>query len=267
VKSLEALTALKARRAARGYLPTVTHSSMTNSRFSPTMTVGEIVAAQPLLSRVFERVGIDFCCGGKATLAAACAKRGLDAATFVTVLDAVPLGDPTTAVDAAAMSLTALADHIERTHHQYVVEELPILVEQAERVAAKHGERDSRLAAVAATVRELTAEMFQHMAKEEQILFPIVRDLEAGGSRPAHCGGTIAHPIQQMEHEHAHAGGALARLRELTDGFTPGPDACNTHRALLAGLARFETDLHLHVHKENNILFPRALALEARLPA
>jgi regulator of cell morphogenesis and NO signaling len=240
---------------------------MTHSRFSPAMTVGEIVAAQPLLSRVFEQVGIDFCCGGKVTLDVACARRGLDATTFVAILDAVPFGAPGNAVDAAAMSLTALADHIERTHHESVKEELPILVEQADRVVLKHGTRDLRLMALAETVRELAEEMFQHMAKEEQVLFPLVRELEANGHRAGQGAGTLARPIQQMEHEHAHAGDALARLRQLTDGFSPAPDACNTHRALLAGLARFEIDLHLHVHKENNVLFPRALALESRLPA
>jgi regulator of cell morphogenesis and NO signaling len=238
---------------------------MTTTSFSPETAVGAIVAANPLLSRVFERVGIDFCCGGKQTLAAACAARGLDATTFVAVLEAVPVGIAENAVDAAAMSLTDLADHIERTHHAYVKEELPFLAEQAERVAAKHGGRDPALSEVAALVRELAAEMLHHMAKEENVLFPLVRDLEEG-HRPSHC-GSIAHPIARMEHEHADAGQVLLRLRELTNGFVPTADACNTHRALLAGLERFESDLHLHVHKENNVLFPRALALEARLSA
>src|SRR4051812_30993479 len=122
---------------------------MTSSLFSPSTTVGEIVASHPLLSRVFERIGIDYCCGGKVTLAAACAQRGLDVDTVAALLDAMPDSGPQNAVDAAAMSLTALADHIERSHHAYVKEELPVLVEQAERVARKHGERDPRLPLVA----------------------------------------------------------------------------------------------------------------------
>jgi regulator of cell morphogenesis and NO signaling len=187
----------------------------------------------------------------------------LDVATFAAVLDAVPVGDPHDAVDAAALSLGALADHIERTHHAYLREALPVLVEQADRVAAKHDVRDGRLGAVATTVRELADEMFQHMAKEEEILFPLIRGLERDGGGAAH-GGSIANPIRQMEQEHDGAGGALARLRELTDGFACPAEACNTHRALLAGLAYLEADLHMHVHKENNVLFPRALALEAR---
>jgi len=240
---------------------------MSTSLFSPSSTLGAIVAAHPLLSRLFERVGLDYCCGGKRTLAQACATKGLDPATFAVVLEAaakLPADGP--AVDAAGMSLTELADHIEATHHAYLREELPALVEKAGRVLEKHGWRDPRLGEVAATMRELAEEMFNHMAKEEQILFPLVRELEQNGSAVSHC-GSIANPIRQMEMEHDGAGAAVARLRELTDGFKPDAEACNTHRAMLAGFARLETDLHEHVHKENNVLFPRAIALEAQAVA
>jgi len=240
---------------------------MTENLFTSQSTVGEIVAAHPLLARIFEGVGIDYCCGGKRSLAAACAARGLDATTLVLTLTAAAQlpRDAGAAVDPAKMSLTELADHIEATHHAYVKSELPALLEKAERVATKHGWRDARLPEVAATVGALHDEMFSHMMKEEQILFPMVREIERGAAdASAHC-GTIANPIRVMEAEHENAGGAIARLRELTDGFTPKPDDCNTHRALLAGLAQFEADLHLHVHKENNVLFPRALAREGQM--
>lgn len=240
---------------------------MSTSLFSPASTLGAIVAAHPLLSRVFERLGLDYCCGGKRTLAQACAAKGIDAATVAVMLEAaaaLPAAIP--AVDAAGMSLVALADHIEATHHAYLRDELPALVEKADRVAQKHGERDPRLAEVAATMRALAYEMFSHMLKEEQILFPLVRALERDGEVGGHC-GTIANPIRQMESEHDGAGAAVARMRYLTDAFTADADACNTHRVLLAGLARLELDLHEHVHKENNILFPRALVLEARMVA
>lgn len=238
---------------------------MIPSSLSPNSTVGEIVAAQPLLARVFERVGIDYCCGGKKTLAAACAAKGLDAASVAAMLDAAAqLAGPSPAVDAARMSLTALADHIEATHHAYLKQELPALVEKADRVAAKHGWRDPRLVPVAETMRGLAEEMFNHMAKEERILFPLVRQLENAGMAASHC-GSIANPIGVMEAEHDSAGGAVARLRELTGGFLPDAESCNTHRAMLAGFAQLETDLHEHVHKENNVLFPRALAREAQL--
>lgn len=239
---------------------------MSTSSITPASRVGDIVAAQPLLASVFQRVGIDYCCGGKITLAAACSARGLDATTFLAMLAAAPLQNSAGIVDAAAMSLTELADHIEATHHAYLKADLPILVEQADRVALRHGERDARLLLVAETVRTLAEEMFNHMTKEEHILFPLVRALEKDGLRPAHC-GSIANPIRQLESEHTDAGGAVARLRELTEGFVPHEGACNTHRALLAGLARLETDLHQHVHKENNVMFPRAITLEAQIPA
>lgn len=239
---------------------------MTENKFTPESTVGDIVAAHPLLARVFEGVGIDYCCGGKQTLQQACARRGLDAPTLALTLAATAeISAAAPAIDPARMSLTELADHIEATHHAYVKSELPALLEKADRVAEKHTWRDARLPAVAATVQALRDEMFNHMAKEEQILFPIVRALEQGAAEAAsHC-GSIANPIRVMEAEHESAGGAIARLRELTDGFAPKPDDCNTHRALLAGLAQFEADLHQHVHKENNVLFPRAIALEEQL--
>ena len=240
---------------------------MQTSPYSPTATVGAIVAAQPLLAAVFERVGIDYCCGGKKTLAAACAARNLDPVTFAVVLEAAAsLATTRPVVDAAALSLTALADHIEASHHAYLKAELPSLVEKAQRVAAKHGGRDARFSAIETTTLELAQEMLHHMEKEERILFPLIRALERGRAAGAAC-GAIANPIEQMEREHADAGNALVRLRELTDGFVPDADACNTHRALFAGLARLETDLHEHVHKENNILFPRAIALDSHAAA
>lgn len=227
------------------------------STFPPETTVGEIVAVRPLLARVFEKLGIDYCCGGKQTLAAVCARLGLDLATTLTVLEsagAAFAGGPAE-VDAAAMGQAELADHIVSVHHAYLKTELPRLVEMAERVAYKHGGRDPRLAEVSQVVRELAEEMFSHMQKEEEILFPLVRQIAAGGGNPG-----LAAPIAQMEAEHESAGNLTARLRVLTGGYAPDADSCNTHRALLAGLAEFESDLHRHVHKENNILFPRALA-------
>ena len=243
-------------------------SSVLVSPLTPETTLGEVVATRPLLARLFERLGLDYCCGGKQTLAAACARRGLDVTTTIALLDSAgaALAAGPAEVDAAAMGLAELADHIETTHHTYLKAELPRLVEMAGHIAGKHGWRDARLPELAATVRTLAAEMTDHMRKEEVILFPLVRQIETGAA-DGFPGGSIANPIRQMESEHESAGRLTARLRELTDGFTPNADACNTHRALLAGLAEFESDLHRHVHKENNVLFPRALKLAAAQPA
>lgn len=225
---------------------------------TPESRIGDLVAAHPALARHFEELGIDYCCGGKQTLAAACVARGLRTELLTARLSLVIARQPDPdEINAAALSLTALADHIEATHHAYLKSELPRLVELAEKLAGKHGERDARLSEVAATTRELAEEMICHMQKEEFILFPLVRQIDAGERGGLAAG--IADPIRQMEAEHEDAGAAIARLRLLTDGFAPGEDACNTHRALLHGLAHLEVDLHRHVHKENSILFPRAL--------
>jgi len=237
-------------------------STTIQSAITPETTIGNLVAARPLLARVFETLGIDYCCGGKQTLAAACARLGLEVGPTITLIETTgaAFAAGPAEVDAAALGLSQLAEHIETTHHAYLKQELPRLVEMADRVATKHGWRDPRLPELAATVRTLTEEMLSHMQKEENILFPLVRQIEAGAIGGFHC-GSIANPIRQMEAEHESAGNLTAKLRLLTDGFTPNAEACNTHRALLAGLAEFEADLHRHVHKENNILFPRALAL------
>ncbi|HVT71716.1 MAG TPA: iron-sulfur cluster repair di-iron protein [Lacunisphaera sp.] len=233
-----------------------THSQAPALALTPESTIGALVAAQPALARVFERLGIDYCCGGKQTLAAACARLKLDVPTTLALLASAgaALGAGRAEVDAGAMGLGQLADHIVATHHAWLKAELPRLVEMSHRVATKHGWRDARLPEVAAAVSDLANEMSLHMQKEELVLFPLVRRIEAGAR------GDISAPIAQMESEHESAGRLTARLRLLTDGFTPNAEACNTHRALLAGLADFEADLHQHVHKENNILFPRALA-------
>lgn len=232
--------------------------------FTTETKLGDIVAAQPALARIFERLGLDYCCGGKQPLAQACARIGLDAGSILAALAAAA---QTTAkglpsVNPAELTLTQLADHIEQTHHVYVKAELPRLAEMAGRVATKHGWRDSRLTEMGAVVQALAQEMASHMEKEEKILFPFIRQIEAGAPDQFHC-GSITNPISQMEAEHEAAGAAVAHLRLLTGGFAPEADACNTHRALLSGLAEFEVDLHQHVHKENNVLFPRALALVA----
>jgi regulator of cell morphogenesis and NO signaling len=229
-------------------------------------TVGEMVADHPALSRVFEEVGIDYCCGGQQTLEEACGKKGLDPRSIVARLEraqsnAEKTGD---AVDVAAMSLSELADHIEQVHHAYLHTELPRVDRMTEKVASVHGEKDPRIPEVRKWFLALAEELSSHMMKEERILFPMIRQLERGEEAPTlHC-GTIANPIRQMELEHDRAGSALDSLRELTDNYVPPEWACGTYRALLDALARLEQDMHQHIHKENNVLFPRAIEMEAQ---
>ncbi|MCA9291143.1 MAG: hemerythrin domain-containing protein, partial [Phycisphaerales bacterium] len=165
------------------------------------------------------------------------------------------------------LSLTDLADHIEREHHAYLRTELPRLDAMTEKVYRVHGAAEPRLGDVRRAFCAIRDELTTHMMKEERILFPMVRQLErSDGPVSLHC-GTIAAPIRQMEAEHEHAGEALATIRTATDDFQPPEWACNTYRAMLDGLAQLERDMHAHVHKENNVLFPKALDRERQLQA
>jgi regulator of cell morphogenesis and NO signaling len=231
-------------------------------------TVGELVARQPALSRVFEEAGVDYCCGGKKPLEEACRQKGLDPAAFAARLrEAAATAGGEAFVDAAAMSLGQLADHIEATHHGYLKQELPRLDFLTAKVSSVHGEHDGRLHEIRRIFLQFAGEMSAHMMKEERILFPLIRQLESSdGPSEFHC-GSIANPIRQMELEHHGAGDVLEQFRSLTDGYAPPDWACNTYRALIDALARLERDMHQHVHKEDNVLFPRALKREAELAA
>ena len=226
-------------------------------------TVGEMVVEQPSRARVFEQFGIDYCCGGKIPLTEACATRGVDHAAVLEALHEVEANASAASdKDWSEESMTTLVDHIVTTHHAYLREEFPRLTKMTARVAEVHGERHSELLEVRDVFAALRDELEQHMQKEEVILFPMIKQLDSGVTAAAgHCGG-IANPIAMMEHEHDSAGDGLGTLRDLTGGFVPPDDACNTYRVMLDALAKLEADLHQHIHKENNILFPRALAAE-----
>lgn len=225
-------------------------------------TVGELVAQRPARSRVFEAYAIDYCCGGKRSLEEACRKRGVEAAAVVDALLKADNHAAEDALDPATLPLDALCDHIVARHHDYLRRELPRLQAMADKVARVHGDRDARLDGVTDTLRELSAELGAHTMKEERVLFPVIRQLATQDGLPFMPFGTLANPIHAMEAEHDDAGGGLARLAELTDDFTPPDWACNTYQALLDGLHDLTLDLHEHIHKENNILFPRALEEE-----
>jgi regulator of cell morphogenesis and NO signaling len=229
-------------------------------------TVGQLVAERPSRARVFERFGIDYCCGGKQALGDACAAPGLDPQKVVAALreaDREPIATEET--DWTAASLDELITNILNEHHAYLQRKLPRLSELTAKVHSVHGQRHPELAEVRQTYDGLRAELEAHMMKEEQILFPLIQSMESFQTlEAAHC-GSVQNPIRVMEHEHDSAGASLAQMRKLTDNFTPPEDGCNSYRAMLGGLAELETDLHRHIHKENNILFPRATELETSL--
>ncbi len=229
-------------------------------------TVAQWVAAYPSTAHVFEQFQIDYCCGGGISLGEACGQKQLDALNIVEQLTQVIANPPQdSAQNWLNAPLTELCDHIEATHHAYLREELPRLTGLVDKVAKAHVSKHPQLADLQQSFAELRSELEPHMLKEEQILFPAIRHLEHAASLPSFPFGTVANPIRIMQHEHDTAGNALARIRQLTNDFTPPEDACNTFLVMLDSLQRLEVDLHQHIHKENFILFPRAEELEASL--
>lgn len=230
-------------------------------------TVGQLVAEQPARSRVFEKAGIDYCCGGKKPLAQACEEKGIPVDSLVREIEALDTVSPAPEVDWTTESLGALCDHVVKAHHDYLREALPRLTFLTEKVSNAHGDRDFRLAQLTAVFAAFREELESHMMKEELILFPLIRRMESEKRVvSSHC-GSVQNPIQVMLAEHDDAGADLAKMRALTDDFTPPSSACNTYRAMLDALTALEADMHQHVHKENNILFPRAIELESKLQA
>jgi regulator of cell morphogenesis and NO signaling len=227
-------------------------------------TLGELVAELPTRAGVLEALGLDFCCGGAQPLEVACREAGLDPATVARLLDRPPIaaaGGDTAEPDVRAMSLTELVDHIESTHHVFMKEALPRLAGLAAKVSAAHGPNHPEVRGMQEVLAALTGEIEMHLGKEEQMLFPAIRSLdETRGAAAFHC-GHLSNPVRVMEFEHDQAGEALARLRELSGGYALPADACGTFQAYYAGLQELERDLHRHIHKENNVLFPRALEL------
>ncbi len=214
-------------------------------------TVGHLAATHPLAVKIFQRHGVDFCCGGAKPLVQACAELGLNTEA---ILDEIQKQESAAAAPAERWDdkpLPALLDRILDVYHVALKEDLPRIEAMARKVLKVHGSKEPEmLAELLTTFVALKDELDPHMMKEEQILFPMIRS-----GRGAMAGG----PIQVMRYEHEAAGTLLKRIRELTRDFTMPAEACETWRALWHGLERMEEELYEHIHLENNILFPRAL--------
>jgi regulator of cell morphogenesis and NO signaling len=231
------------------------------------MTIGEIVAADFRTAAVFERHGVDFCCRGGRTLEQGCRDAAVSVADLVREIDEVSAAPAGNLPRFNEWDLPALTSHIVVNHHAYVRQSLPLLLAHSQKIASAHRDRHRELTRVAQLIEDVAAEMTSHMAKEELMLFPYIdalaRAAAAGGPAPAAPFGTVDDPIRMMEAEHESAGNAMLEIRELTDGYRVPDDACATYTVCLQELEAFERDLHAHVHLENNILFPKASALEA----
>jgi regulator of cell morphogenesis and NO signaling len=233
-----------------------------------TKTVRELALENPGATRVFEKLGIDYCCGGQKPLGEACAAANVSLDEVLTRLQQAE----TQAVQSSSTKdwqtepISALLEHILATHHVYVKEETPRIQQLLTKVVSAHGQNHPELLQVQEIFSGLAQELSTHLMKEEQILFPYLFKMEEASTRntqaPSSCFGTVQNPIRMMMMEHDSAGDGLRELRQIASNYDVPADACVSYRTLYQAMEAFEKDLHQHIHLENNILFPRALAIE-----
>jgi regulator of cell morphogenesis and NO signaling len=226
-------------------------------------TVGEIASKDLRKAEYLKKIGIDFCCGGKRTIEEACSEKGLDVVRVKDELEHLgnaPIAGPQ--LDYNSFSLSFLADYIVNIHHAYVNANMPVIEDLAQKVAIAHRERHPFLGEVYNKFNELRCELSTHMKKEEHILFPYIKSLE--GANHSNGFNSVQAPISIMERDHEIAGDLLKDIRKMTGDYTIPKGACNSLKLLYKKLVEFEDDLHLHIHLENNILFPKAVLQEKK---
>jgi len=233
------------------------------------ITIGEYVAKDFRTAAIFSKYGIDFCCKGNRTIDEACQKKDINANELIEQLDIVLNTKNDSGIDFKSWPLDLLADYIEKTHHRYVEEKIPVLLQFLDKLCKVHGANHPELFEINELFIGCAAELTQHMKKEELILFPFIKKMVATRSnnealQQPHF-GTVDNPIAMMMHEHDAEGERFRKIETLTNNYTPPADACNTYRVTFNMLADFEQDLHKHIHLENNILFPEAALLEKKL--
>ena len=238
-------------------------------------TIGEIVAKNFRAVQVFEKFGLDFCCGGEKTISEACENKGLNAENVVTELNhSLENGkmwdsEAAKGPDFNSWELDFLVDYIINTHHIYVMKALPAINVHAQKVASKHGVNHPEVISIADLFANLKEELEAHLQKEEKMLFPYIKSLVNLKKNNIEMQfppfGTVNNPVKVMEHEHENAGEILGWLNKLSNNYSAPDDACTTYKVLYEELKEFENDLHTHIHLENNILFPKAIKLEKEL--
>ncbi|MEZ4911512.1 MAG: iron-sulfur cluster repair di-iron protein [Saprospiraceae bacterium] len=231
--------------------------------------IGELVAQDYRAASVFKKYGIDFCCQGNRSIQDACEAKDIDASAVVTDLNDANKSTLESIIDYQSWPLDLLVDYIEKKHHRYVVDKSQEIKPYLEKICRVHGDRHPELLEINENFNTTAGELAAHMKKEELILFPFIRKMakakqEKIALRAPHF-DTVQDPIQMMMHEHTTEGERFRKIEALTDNYTPPLDACNTYRVTFALLKEFEADLHLHIHLENNILFPKAIELENQL--
>lgn len=231
--------------------------------------IGKIVAEDYRAAQIFKNHKIDFCCQGNRSIQEAAEKKKIDVQVLINEIEAIQQGENVDTIDFKSWPLDLLADYIEKKHHRYVEEKLPILKAYLEKLCRVHGERHQELLEITEHFNKSAGELAAHMKKEEIILFPVVRKMvkakQTGTKLERPRFGSVKNPIQMMMMEHENEGERFRLIAELSDNYTPPGDACNTYRVTYALLQEFENDLHKHIHLENNILFPKAAELEKEL--
>ena len=237
--------------------------------FTCTTKVGEIAAANPAAKRVLEEAGVDYCCGGAKPLHEACMHTGVSAEEILNRLQENSIQVGPEDVNWASARLGDLTRHIIEKHHKFVRAALPRVSTLLARVRAKHGGNHPELARIEEQFLGLQQEMHAHVQKEEQILFPYIEKLERAEVGKEEIEPpffqTVRNPVHMMMQEHDSAGEVLKAMRKLSNGYRAPAEACESYREVYRSLEEFEADMHTHVHLENNILFPRAVELEAKI--
>ncbi len=238
-------------------------------KITPDRTVGSIVAEDYRAAAVLTKYGIDFCCKGGRSVQEVCDKMKIDQAKLAEDITTLLARDARSAEDVRMWPLDKLADHVETVHHRYVEERGPIIRQYLDKLCKVHGERHPELFTINEEFNTCTGAMAMHMKKEELILFPFVRNLarseRSGVPFKTPRFGTVENPVKAMMEDHNDEGERFARMHAVSGDFTVPADGCSTYAAAFAMLKEFEEDLHLHIHLENNIMFPRAVALEKQL--
>lgn len=231
-------------------------------------TVRELALESPSATRVFEKLGIDYCCGGNQSLEEACRTANMK---IDRVLESLAIADETALAahedrDWQSEPMSALIAHIQKTHHAYTREEIARLGPLFDKVCSVHGKNHPELLQIRGTFQTLAQELSAHLMKEDMVLFPYILKIEAAAAANQPLArapfGSVQNPVSMMEQEHDSAGNALRAMKQASDGYTAPPNACVSYQTLYKALAEFEADLHRHIHLENNILFPRAVAME-----
>ena len=221
--------------------------------------IGDIVTQDFRAAEVFKKAGIDFCCGGSQSLAAACRDKKLDVAEIESELEKLENSEPGSSHKFNEWKLDFLCDYIVNTHHQTVMKLLPELTFYTQKIAEVHGDNHPELPEIANIFAQVDTELRQHLRNEEEVLFPAIREVLKTNS--AESKATIISEITRMTGEHEFAGGAMDKINELSHHYAVPEDGCNTYRVAYKLLEQFEDDLHIHVHLENNILYPKAMKL------